>query len=71
MADLTSKLRGRKINNVWKTTEGRLVIECENGYEVHIVWMDSAGNPTKGEPAVVFQGVHIKANTAVIGVAGT
>jgi len=70
MSDISSKLRGNEIQNVWKTTDGRLVIECKDGYEIHIVWMNEEGNPTKGEPAVVFQGVHIKAKTANIGAAG-
>jgi len=70
MADISSKLRGNEIQNVWKTTDGRLVIECKDGYEVHIVWMNEEGNPTTGEPAVVFQGINIRAKTAHVGAAG-
>ena len=37
---------------------------------MQIVWMDEEGNPVKGEPRVVFQGVHIHADTVSLGAKG-
>ena len=67
MPEISSRLAGRTIVGVWKSTEkDRVVIECEDGYEVHIGWADEKGNPVKGEPVPLFCGVHVRAKTATL-----
>jgi hypothetical protein len=63
MSDLSMRLAGRQIEAIMKT-QNTLVIRCEDGTECHVAWMNEAGDPTEGEPAVVWFGRNVLAKTA-------
>lgn len=58
---LTNRLRGKKIAAVMSNGHV-LAIQCEDGSEIRVAWVDGNGNVLKGMPIVEGVGVRLKAN---------
>lgn len=58
--DLTRQLAGRAVVCVLKTSNA-LVIQCQDGHEAVVQWVNENGEPVDGQPVVRFAGKHIRA----------
>ena len=63
--ELHRHLHGKQIDHVLKTSE-LLVLHCTDGSELRIAWVDDAGKPVSGEPAIAYHGLRIQAQAAVV-----
>ena len=63
---LHSRSCGKTVHSVWRT--GQFVeIRYTDGTSMKIGWKDDHGELIKGEPTIVFEGIHIRAKSALLG----
>lgn len=60
MGALTSQLRGKEVAAVL-CNGSILVIQCHDGSEIRVAWVDDQGNVLKGMPVVEGRGFRIRA----------
>ena len=50
--EISDLLRGRKVDSVQRN-EVRLVVRCDDAFEIHVGWVDKDGNELEGKPGIM------------------
>jgi hypothetical protein len=50
--EISDLLRGRKVDSIQRN-EVRLVVRCDDCFEIHVGWIDKDGNELEGKPAIL------------------
>lgn len=61
MTDLTRQLQGKEVVAVLRNGT-TLLIQCKDGAEITVQWVDDNGTPLKGRPVISSKGWRMKAS---------